>query len=259
MSSRATSSRRRRTSAFTLVELLVVVAIIALLLTMLVPSLYRARELARRAACASNLSGMAKPFHLYAGQNRSMLPLQRMATANPALFPGSWLWDVPHLTVDTLIENGVERPFFYCPSGLYQDDNKHWWFHPHFKVLGYWFLMKRDGGNFPGLKDRKYLRHLQEDYPLTTTVDGVTTTKMLGPGDLELSTDATISVLLTPTLDHYGYVKGGSSIPHRTSHMDGPNEPAGGNILFLDGHVTWRSFGEMSRHSVDGYSPRHWW
>ncbi|HQL72439.1 MAG: hypothetical protein BWX88_02442 [Planctomycetes bacterium ADurb.Bin126] len=51
--------------AFTLVELLVVVSIIALLLTLLTPSLQRAREMAKSISCSSNLHQQGNGMHLY--------------------------------------------------------------------------------------------------------------------------------------------------------------------------------------------------
>jgi prepilin-type N-terminal cleavage/methylation domain-containing protein len=53
---------------FTLVELLVVVGIIALLVSVLMPSLARAREQARQVSCANNLSQFGRAVHVYAGE-----------------------------------------------------------------------------------------------------------------------------------------------------------------------------------------------
>jgi prepilin-type N-terminal cleavage/methylation domain-containing protein len=61
-------------SAFTLIEVLVVVAIIALLVAILLPSLAKARDQARRAVCASNLHTQHIAMRSYAGDNHDFLP-----------------------------------------------------------------------------------------------------------------------------------------------------------------------------------------
>ena len=68
------NARGRLRAAFTLIELLVVVAIIALLVTILMPSLKQAKEMARRVICATNLHGCGRTLMLYATENRGVLP-----------------------------------------------------------------------------------------------------------------------------------------------------------------------------------------
>ncbi len=68
------TSNRDRAAAFTLIELLVVVSIIALLISILLPSLRRARDQAKDTACKANLRSMGQAFMMYAERYNNVWP-----------------------------------------------------------------------------------------------------------------------------------------------------------------------------------------
>jgi prepilin-type N-terminal cleavage/methylation domain-containing protein/prepilin-type processing-associated H-X9-DG protein len=72
-----TPGRELAREAFTLVELLVVIAIITVLAALLLPSLGRAREASRAAACLSNLHQIGIALQLYVQDNNNRLPSMR--------------------------------------------------------------------------------------------------------------------------------------------------------------------------------------
>ncbi len=71
---RSRKARFKAAAAFTLIELLVVISIIAILVSILLPALAKARELANRAVCMANIRGIIQSMVTYAQSNNGTFP-----------------------------------------------------------------------------------------------------------------------------------------------------------------------------------------
>ena len=108
----------RRWNGFTLIELLVVIAIIAILVSILMPSLSAAKEMARGAVCKANLNSMGKAFVIYeTNNNECVVPSFNMTgtTGGAAVPLDGW---APILDRDGLVDGKQENTgsVFVCPS-----------------------------------------------------------------------------------------------------------------------------------------------
>jgi len=74
-------ARASRRFAFTLVELLVVIGIIALLISILLPALNKARGAANTIACSANTRSLLQAMQIYAAQNNGSIPGSPWTTA----------------------------------------------------------------------------------------------------------------------------------------------------------------------------------
>jgi prepilin-type N-terminal cleavage/methylation domain-containing protein/prepilin-type processing-associated H-X9-DG protein len=133
--------KRNTIYGFTLIELLVVIAILSLLVAILLPSLSRAKQLARSAVCLANVRRLAVSVRLYTNSNKDILPPERLRKKTSYITVGCykryrprWIWFLnegmgyvinPYKYGSEAEFNAaleMDNNYFLCPS---LQDNEH--------------------------------------------------------------------------------------------------------------------------------------
>jgi prepilin-type N-terminal cleavage/methylation domain-containing protein len=235
-------NRGKAVQAFTLIELLVVIAIIAILAAMLLPALAAAKQRGYRASCQSNLHQLGICIQIYCGDNNNKLPDLRYSpyTSTLGTAAGVWPWDMGTNFLGQMIDDGASQNIFYCPANPSFNCTNTWDFgltqaNP-FRITGYVWLIPGAGMNMGAPAD------VAETPFWKTNIVSITAT--MTPATAEVIVD---DVIQDVNNGSYSVVPLGglpANIVQRTSHLQG-TRPAGGDILFEDGHVEWRPFKVM--------------
>lgn len=199
--------------AFTLIELLVVIAIIAILASLLMPSLSKAKENSKKILCASNQKQIGQGVQMYANDNNGWIPYYDMAG-----FDNYWYNMIQPYAGGKVANRFTSEPFWPAkPNGIWACPST-----SHNCWIGY-------GWNYHGLG------YTPTDPRLGPTRLGT------GRGHKIMTADNQHAYDLTEVEAFLSAPSGGSN--NIRTHNNGPN------VLFVDGHVRWYKLEDFRSYS----------
>lgn len=113
--------KKKHNKAFTLIELLVVIAIIAIMMSILLPSLNKCKELGKRVSCQSNLKQIMIGWSLYFMEYDDTFPRKLNINHDFGGWEGTGGGEQErllnsYLNLESVIKEENQKTVFYCPG-----------------------------------------------------------------------------------------------------------------------------------------------
>jgi prepilin-type processing-associated H-X9-DG protein len=233
--------------AFTKLELLVVVALLVLLAGLRLAAATGLKHQTKVAQCAANLRQLGLSMLLYASDNADKLPAQ--------LGLGSWLWDLDWYVGDILNQYGTPQEVMYCPgtaprfTATNNEELYEYYAPGRVHVIGY-------APTLPGSPSLS-ASNVNATVTAQPTKPFVLSPYTIPPPPASRRVLIADAIITHPGTPNYVLVQGAYKVPHLCPHVDG-FVPAGGNVGMLDGHVEWRSFGQMQQRTTSAQTFYYW-
>jgi len=217
-------------AAFTLIELLVVIAIIAILASMLLPALSKAKLQAQSALCRSNVKQQGLATFLYVDDNNDQLPFAWWYNAAND--------DANKNNYQTLIVNYIKSSAFRAGTATTNSDFAQNVFRCPARLLeNHW----RQFRNYSGTGNPWKISYAMNQYVLLSFPPSVTSPKTAKLTSVPRPTDTFLIADVSKDLNHPAITILGkeSDGSYDVGYRHGSKYPLGkANLSAMDGHVT---------------------